>query len=93
MGMLRKRDFINIGSDPLEIELLGAGAAKAKSSILGERRMPISLLCAESSWREDKTGGRYKIRTCDPFDVNEVRYHCANRPHGAEIVPSFTAFV
>src|SRR5690242_16628542 len=25
-------------------------------------------------------GGRYKIRTCDPFDVNEVRYHCANRP-------------
>ena len=25
-------------------------------------------------------GGRYKIRTCDPFRVREVRYHCANRP-------------
>ena len=24
--------------------------------------------------------GRYKIRTCDPFRVREVRYHCANRP-------------
>ena len=24
--------------------------------------------------------GQYKIRTCDPFDVNEVRYHCANCP-------------
>ena len=20
-------------------------------------------------------GGRYKVRTCDPFDVNEVLYH------------------
>ena len=25
-------------------------------------------------------GGRYKIRTCDPFRVREVRYLCANRP-------------
>lgn len=25
-------------------------------------------------------GGRYWIRTSDPFGVNEVRYHCANRP-------------
>ena len=24
--------------------------------------------------------GRYKIRTCDPFRVREVRYLCANRP-------------
>ena len=26
------------------------------------------------------SSGRYKIRTCDPFRVREVRYHCANRP-------------
>lgn len=25
-------------------------------------------------------GGRYWIRTSDPFGVNEVRYRCANRP-------------
>ena len=25
-------------------------------------------------------GGRCGVRTRDPFGVNEVRYHCANRP-------------
>ena len=29
---------------------------------------------------QEEYGGRYKIRTCDPFRVREVRYHCANRP-------------
>ena len=35
--------------------------------------------------------GRYKIRTCDPFRVREVRYHCANRPGqppGARATPA-----
>ena len=26
--------------------------------------------------------GRYRIRTCDPLRVKEVRYHCANLPTG-----------
>jgi hypothetical protein len=29
---------------------------------------------------QEEYGGRYKIRTCDPFRVREVRYLCANRP-------------
>ncbi len=29
---------------------------------------------------ENRFRGRYKIRTCDPFRVREVRYLCANRP-------------
>ena len=31
-------------------------------------------------YMESNSSGRYKIRTCDPFRVREVRYLCANRP-------------
>ena len=31
-------------------------------------------------WERMAYNGRCRIRTCDPFGVNEVRYHCANRP-------------
>ena len=37
-------------------------------------------------------GGRYKIRTCDPFRVREVRYLCANRP-GCVLVWKTYAFL
>ena len=33
-------------------------------------------------------GGRYRTRTCDPFRVREVRYHCANRPGMKKTVTS-----
>lgn len=36
--------------------------------------------------------GRYKIRTCDPFGVNEVRYRCANRPDGKIIADAVSHF-
>ena len=36
------------------------------------RRLPMYL--------HSCIGGRYWVRTSDPFHVKEVRYHCANRP-------------
>ena len=39
---------------------------------------PITRLVKKAGFL--RTRGRYKIRTCDPFRVREVRYHCANRP-------------
>ena len=33
-----------------------------------------------SSRLHERFGGRYWVRTSDPFHVKEVRYRCANRP-------------
>jgi hypothetical protein len=33
-------------------------------------------------FKSNHFNGRYWIRTSDPFRVKEVRYRCANRPHG-----------
>ena len=33
--------------------------------------------------------GHYRVRTCDLFDVNEARYHCAKCPHRADLILSF----
>lgn len=46
--------------------------ANGQKAILRRLNVPLS--------RHFIKGGRYWVRTSDPFGVNEVRYHCANRP-------------
>ena len=45
---------------------------------------PINLYAAclfmTTGYQSSLAGGRYWVRTSDPFHVKEVRYHCANRP-------------
>ena len=51
---------------------------------------PITRLVKKAGFL--RTRGRYKIRTCDPFRVREVRYLCANRP-GCVLVWKTYAFL
>ena len=64
-------------NQPLEAKIPGislpAEAMRHGKKTGYKRKHPKALL-------QEEYGGRYKIRTCDPFRVREVRYHCANRP-------------
>ena len=51
---------------------------------------PITRLVKKAGFL--RTRGRYKILTCDPFRVREVRYLCANRP-GCVLVWKTYAFL
>ena len=64
-------------NQPLEAKIPGislpAEAMRHGKKTGYKRKHPKALL-------QEEYGGRYKIRTCDPFRVREVRYLCANRP-------------
>lgn len=74
------------GSEPVTLparrDALQLSPATSGSNCLGNEKVvgatgfePATLPVRRDVLQKGEVGGRYRIRTCDPFGVNEVLYH------------------